>query len=416
MGIVVTARAQQPVELLRFPPVVLEEPHPPVQLTLPEAKAMALEHNPTLALARLNTEEKQHALRAVHSDYLPKVLGSFAYLHYDSPLGSVFTLRNGLSVPVNLVEQDQTLGTVMGAQPITALLKVRGLERITAADGEIACLDVVKARRAVLGGVEQLYVGIWATHRIRQTLSDALTAAKPFENSKDPDLRAAYWETVQGMDEAEGQLDQLQSQLNALLGLPFDSQLILADLPPCGSPVASARHAVELAVTHSPDVCEAVQNLEKAHAALAIVKTDCLPDVNVFGGYLNQNGIGAIQSNIGFVGGTASYTLFDAGKRRHLIRKSETDIAMAQAAIRKAREETAANAHKAFRNYQQTARVAHTAGRMLAVRQAIAQKKAATPAALDAGKDLLNAQVDAIKAEVAHRIACGELLNVMGQQ
>lgn len=114
----------------------------PVPLSLPEAKYLALDNSPVMALARMNTWEKQHALHAVHADYLPKVLGNFAYLHYDSPLGSVLTFRNGASVPINMVEQDQTLGSIMGTQPITALIKVRGLERLAAADQRNACNDV----------------------------------------------------------------------------------------------------------------------------------------------------------------------------------------------------------------------------------------------------------------------------------
>ncbi len=59
---------------------------------------------------------------------------------------------------------------------------------------------------------------------------------------------------------------------------------------------------------------------------------------------MNQNGIPVVQNNVGFAAATVSYTLFDAGKRRHLVKKGEYDLAMARAAVRKTQQEVSLKA------------------------------------------------------------------------
>ncbi len=266
-------------EQLPIPPIVLEDA-PARNLSLPEAKERALPVSPVMTLARMNVQEKYAALRAVHADYLPKIMGMFAGIHYDQPLGSVFTLRSGLSVPVNLVNQDQTLGMVSAGQPITALLKVRGLDRVTTADARIAQTSVEEARRAILSGVEQVYVGLWAAQRIRTLASAGEAASRPFAQGA-PQLEAVYLESLQGLQSASSQFDQLEDQMNDLLCFPPDTILIVAELDtPCPQ-IASADQAVCLAVTRSPAVREAAQQVEKATAALVITRTDFLPDATI---------------------------------------------------------------------------------------------------------------------------------------
>ncbi len=410
------AQAAEPEYVVPLPAMQESVPAGPIQLTLEDAKFRALSASPVMALARMNTQDKLHALRAVHADYLPKVLGNIALTHFDSPLGSVITIRNAVNVPVNLIEQDQTLGSVLAVQPITDLLKVRGLERVTAADGRIADADVEKGRRAILSGAEQLYVGLWAAQHIHGGALAAAKAAEPMAKNGPPAVRAAYIEALQATQQAEAQVQDLQAQLNSLLNLPLGTQLELAELPTLNSPVGGAEEAAGLAVAHSPDVCQAQETIEKADAALKIAKSDFIPNVMAYGGYVNQNGIPAIQNNFGMIGLNASYTLFDAGKRRHLVHKGETDLAMAHTALRKTREEVALKAHRAYRTFEQSGQAVTQAQQMVVVRQEIAHSKLPLDQALTAAKDNLTAQVNFVQAQVAQRIAYAELVAVLGQQ
>ncbi len=151
------------------------------RLTLEEAKQKALANNKLLALAAMNIQGKEFATDAVRADYFPQLIGSASYFTFDQPLGNVIsfsgrTLSNvgrqvtgpGLqvtgpggrtlanitpqtfgipsksvtiparAVDVAVVNQNAFLGTVMVAQPITALLKIRQGVKIARADEQIA--------------------------------------------------------------------------------------------------------------------------------------------------------------------------------------------------------------------------------------------------------------------------------------
>jgi hypothetical protein len=90
-----------------------------------------------LKLGRLNVDEKQLAISAAVTDYLPKVLGSAAYLHFNDNLGSVLATSGrqlggatigpggiiqipsisipGRSISANVVNQDSAYGALIVA-------------------------------------------------------------------------------------------------------------------------------------------------------------------------------------------------------------------------------------------------------------------------------------------------------------
>jgi hypothetical protein len=77
-------------------------------------------------------------------------------------------------------------------------------------------------------------------------------------------------------------------------------------------------------------VREAEQSIGKARTALEVVGMNYLPDVNLLGSWANQTGASYIQPNIGFMGATAIWTLWEWGKRRDLARQRCADIALVQ--------------------------------------------------------------------------------------
>ena len=107
-------------------------------LSLEEAKSRALSNSVIMDLASAQVAAKCHALDAARKDYLPKLLNSFSYFHFDSDLGTVVTtpgiFNPATSIAVPVVEQDSTIYTAAAIQPITPLLKVRAAVEISEAD------------------------------------------------------------------------------------------------------------------------------------------------------------------------------------------------------------------------------------------------------------------------------------------
>ena len=190
-------------------------------------------------LASTQIAAKCFTMQAAGKDYLPKLVNSFMYFHFDGDLGTVvrtpgvFNPATAISIPV--INQDAPLYTALAVQPITPLLKVREAVNITAADVHAAEAQKRQARRELSKGVEQLYFGILATQQIKaglqQAVNGAQQAADAIENSGRTDFFGA---SAAGVLQAEGQLVDLYGQMNQLVSLPPQTILEL-DQPPAPS-------------------------------------------------------------------------------------------------------------------------------------------------------------------------------------
>jgi outer membrane protein TolC len=395
---------------------------PPVRLVLEEARQRALANSKVIALAAGNVQAKEYATRVVRADYFPQILGMALYFHFDNPLGQVVTFSgkvtpgaSPLAIEANVFNQDSSTATVYAAQPITALLKVRQGVAIARADEQIAQADVEKARRAISAGVEQLFWGVLAAQRIRAGTLVALAGAEQLAKTGAIEARLALLETRQGLQQVDAQLADLQAQLNDLLDLPPCTKLELVEPPLPVIPVTCCDEAVNLAVGASPEVRAAEQDVVKARAAVAAAKVDYLPNVALVGGYAKQTFANYMQQDFNYVGLIGSYTFFSWGKRRNTVRERDQFVALAELKVEQTRDEVRQNALKAFRELQQDREALQTAQEMAQARKE-AEKQAAAPAArFAAAKDLMQAEVDLVKADLAYRIACVKLLSLLGK-
>jgi outer membrane protein TolC len=189
--------------------------------------------------------------------------------------------------------------------------------------------------------------------------------------------------------------------------------LELVDPVPGDLALRSAEEAAELALACSPEVREAQQDIARAEAAMKIAKMAYLPDVSVMGGYANQTGASYIQPNIGFVGVTGSYTLFEWGKKRDIKRQRDLDIALANQKVRVTMDKVRLDARKAYGSYEQAREEYRLAGEMVQARKD-AEKAASGPAAAQAKGDTSKAELEAMKAEISYRVAHAQLTGLIG--
>jgi outer membrane protein TolC len=236
-----------------------------------------------------------------------------------------------------------------------------------------------------------------------------------------PEVQIALVEAKQGLQDVENQIADIEEQLRNLLDLPpcTPIELIEPPLPDLG--VACADEVIAVALANSPEVRSAQQDVEKAQAATAAAKVDFLPNIAMVGGYANQEQMDYIQPNFAYVGFVGTYTLFDWGKRRNVLRERENMIRMANLKVQQVQDEVRQNAQKAFREFQQDQAILKNAEDMVKVRQE-AVKQATTPEAMknpapliEANKNLGLAQVDLVKAQMNYRVAAAKILNLMGR-
>jgi outer membrane protein TolC len=234
-------------------------------------------------------------------------------------------------------------------------------------------------------------------------------------------VQIALVEAKQGLQEVDNQLADIEEQLRSLLDLPPWTRIELVPIAMPELGIRCADEVIGVAISVSPEVRSAEQDIEKARAATKAAKLDYVPSVVLMGGIANQDVMSYVQPDFAYVGFMGQYTFVDWGKRRNTIRERENMIAMAQLKCQQVQDTVRQNAAKAFREYQQDADILKTAQAMVEARQA-AVKKATTPEAahdptalIAANKAFGLAQVDLVKAEMNYRVAAAKVMNLMGR-
>jgi outer membrane protein len=404
-------------------------PAPVYRLTLDEIKQRVLADNKLLHLAALNVQSKGYATRAAQALYFPQIIGNEVYSHFNSDLGTVLatkgrTVKGPKGTPlatlpanainVSVLNQDTAFTTVAALQPITDLLKVRQGVKIAQADQQIAQAQLEQGRRELLSGVEQLFWGLLTAQRLRAGALAAAGGIEALAKTGNLEARTALVEGQQALQQVSNQIADLSEQLAILLDVPTCTEFELVEPPLPVAPVKCADEAVSLALANSPEIREAEQTIAKARAAVKAAKLDYVPSIVAVGGWTNQQAMDYVQTNIGYMGVTASYTFSDGGKRRNTIHEREQLVAMANLKVQQTQDEVRQKTLKAFREYEEGEKTIKLAGALVEVRKE-AEKNAKDPATkFKAANDLATAQVDFVKADLAHRIAYVKLMSLIG--
>jgi outer membrane protein TolC len=431
-------------EKLANPPSGANVPPTTVRITLEEAKQRALGSNKLLNLASLNAESKAFAVKAMRANYFPQVVGNVFYMHFSDNLGEVLTVggrtvRGIRGMPIStptvaifniaVFNQNSSFATLSALQPITDLLKVRQGVKLAQADEQIARAQLEQGIRKVASGVEQLYWGLLAAQRIRAGTVEAVRGGEAMvkmvpAEGKLP-ARTALLEAKQALGQVEAQIADLQEQLNALLDLPLCTtlELVTPEMPVLT--YTCADEVMGLAVAASPEVREAQQTILKAEAALKAGKLEYVPSIALTGGYANQTAADYIQQNIGYFGVVGTYTFWDWGKRKNVVRERHNLVAMATLKWQQTEEDVRQKARKLFREVGESQEALKAAQEMAGLRAEEVKKATsdlekktpfALPLLLRASKDLMLAQVDVVKADLAYRMAYVQLMSLIGRE
>ncbi len=401
------------------------------RLTLEEAKQLAISNNKLINLAVLNVEAKSYAIKVARADYFPKVSANALYFHFNDDLGSVLTVSSrsinrprgqplvsfpGSTVSASVFNQNSSFLQIAVVQPLTDLFKVRQGVKIAQADQQIAKAEWAKGVRALVSGVEQLYWSLLAARKLQAGAQESVRQAEAMAATKTLEARLGLVEAQQGLQQIDKQIQDAQEQLNGLLDLPPCTVLELVEPALPVPPFRCADDVVALALSASPEIAEAQQNVNKGNAAVAAAKLDYLPSVGLTGGYVNQTAASYIQPNIGYVGMAGTWTLFNGGKRMEVVRERNTMVSMAHLKLHQVEDEVRQKAQKAYRELGESQATLKLAQEMVLLRRE-AEKGAATPPALMAAvRARTLAEVDAVKADLAYRMAFVELMSLVERQ
>lgn len=395
-----------------------------MRLTLDEAKHLALNNNKALTLARLNTQEKFYAKAGAQTFYLPRIIGSSAYVNFNNDLGSIITTRARSFGPINIASktanlavfnQNSSISGVTALQPITKLIAIHAAVEIAKADESIAHAQLEKGVRDVASGVTQIYYGLLGAQRIEQALALQLKMGKQvFAVKPDPNIRVMLIEVEKGLLETRGKIAELTEQFNDLLDLPLCTVLELVEPLPAPLPVGCADDAVRMALLNNPQLQEADATIGKAHAALRVAKSSFLPDVNVLGGFYNQTVMSYVQNDFALVGVIASYD-FEWGNKFKVKRQRETMVDMAHQNLQVTIDKITLEVRKSFHEYEQARQALALANDNVKAHLEVEQTIQNLAALAAAKAETAKAELAVIQAELDYRLAHAKLANAIGK-
>jgi len=395
------------------------------RLTLDEAQQRAVReaNNPMVRLGELGIEAaKQHRL-GVQAQYFPAMSTTFFDLHYNKHPGEVLTTEGPLGaarqVSVNIINKDSNTLNLIAVQPITPLFSVYQLAKIARADENIARAKAGMPVAETAMKVEKAFFDLLVAQReltsaesdSRKTQAKWLTASnsgKPFvSTAQETDMLRAEKAVLL----ATGKVKELTVALNGLVGLPEATTLELIPPEPLVENI-SEQEATEKAVVN-PEVIEAEQTAVKAHAGLTLTKLTYVPTVGVMGGYAFQNAINLVlPRSFGYIGLSASWTIFDFGKREHSVKEVKAQAAMADLGVQLAKAKVAAKVKSTYLELDHSRQLYQLARRMVSATQVIEAGYNRDDPDVESARAKMEA--DMFRAELEYRQAYGKVKALMG--
>jgi outer membrane protein TolC len=399
------------------------------RITLEQVKQSANRAaSPLQRLGLLTVEAaRQHRL-AVRADYFPKFGATAFNLHYTDFLGQIVTVRRprlGFTqqVPVPLLNQNQTFAALTFVQPITPIFQVHQAVKIARADERIAIAKAgaAAARNTRNAEIEDTYLLLLIAQRqltsaewkLKGGESRPLYAGASVDLVRGPGPETPLAEARKSVESAAAKVKELTASLNRIMGWPEDTQLELALPDPLVENI-TLQDVADKSVPGNADVIEAEQTVVKARAAAKLSKLAYVPTVAAVSGYLFQNVIPAVVSNVGYGGVMASYTLFDFGKREHAVKEAHAQLEMAEIGLQLTKAKAAADVKKSYYELERSRQLSNVAQKM-GSSAALLMNVSAHSDNLEVKLARAEMELEMLQADLAHRQASARLKALIGE-
>ncbi|HXW93634.1 MAG TPA: TolC family protein [Terriglobales bacterium] len=215
----------------------------------------------------------------------------------------------------------KSLGTTL-AQPITQLIKIHANNKIAASEVDSAAnCRKETAELQIPSESENLNENDQQVRNLSQ-----LEVAR-VESS------ANLLEAKQTLLATDIEISDLTIQLNDVLGLPLNTQLALDPNLDVALVVPPREESVKAALCNNPEIQQAVEAVARLHTP-----RNTYPRLR----HSYQNGVPFVDRDFGTFGIDLSYDVFDAGKRKALLRERRDEVAEAEENLQRVQDEVVA--------------------------------------------------------------------------
>jgi outer membrane protein TolC len=391
----------------------------PRHITLPEAVQLALQHNHDIRIAGYTVEEKRHAKEVAKSSYFPSIRNDSSFMHVtDTQLIQIRSgslgIAGGTPIPpvdaiINQGGKNFTTSGTQLTQPLTTLLKIKQANDVAQAEVKVSREKAQLTGNDVALAVHQVYYRILIAQAHRSATEARIKASEELQSERveqvkfgstlEQDLidsRAQFLQAKQELLTTDLQLSDLKLKLNDLIGLPLTTRLDLDSAIAEFQPTCLQEECIRAATASHPEILVARAEVEKAHAAARLAKTDIwVPDVEAFARYSYQNNVPFLARNFGTFGIHFGFDVFDSGRKKASLREREAQLSQAKENLAKLTDEVELSVETAYNKLDRTQQMLKVSEEVLALRtesNRVRQQELIRGAALNSQADAATAQ------------------------
>jgi outer membrane protein TolC len=420
---------------------------PQRRITLHEAVQLALQQNHEVRISEYKVQEKQHAKEVAKSAYFPSLRNDSRFLHLTNTqliqirAGSLGVAGGTQIPPVNsIINQGGRSITLSGTQltqPLTTLLKIKPENDMARAELKASREKAQLTKNDVALTVHQLYYKILIALAHRSATEARIKASQDLQrervqqvklgSSLEQDLiesRAQLLQAKQELLTTDLQISDLKLKLNDVMGLPLTTALDLDSAVAEFHETCRREECVTAAAASHPEIIEARDEVEKAEAAVRLAKVDIrVPDVEAFASHTYANNFPFLARNFGTFGVHFGYDLFDAGRKRAVLREREAQLSQAKENLARLMDQVELDVQTTYNKLERTQQMLKVSEDVLALRtesSRVLQQELVHGAALGSQADMavaqeFDAKTQMLESQLDYTEAHDELIHAIGQ-
>ena len=296
----------------------------PIELSLEESIARALQNNPAIKIADSSRQEAEYEIKIAKGDKLPQLTMTHSDSRINDGSSTSNTFKNQIGLGMNLY----TGGRVEGAIEKAKIgLKVADLDvekskqqiKLDATNGYFTILQTRNTVKVDQESVDQMAAhlkNVEAQYNVGTVAkSDVLRSQVELANNQ------------QVLTKAQNAYEIAVSNLNNVMGLPLNTEIQIKDELVHEPYNLSLEDSIAYAMNNRPEAIQADHNIDIAKQSVKIAKGGKLPTVSASAAknWEDDNFPGS-DDNGWSVGLTATWTPFDSGVTNAKIKQSNSAV------------------------------------------------------------------------------------------
>ena len=321
----------------------------PIELTLDESIAMALNNNSAIKIAASDREKAAWSVDTAKANKLPTFTYDFAG-SYSEPASTTThsneAYSNSLTLTMPLYTGGKVEGNIdkakIGVQSADLTLdKTRQQIKLDATSGYYSILqtrNLVKVAQDSVDSLAEHLKNVQAQYNVGTVAkSDVLRSEVELANAQ------------QSLIKAQNSYDLAVSSFNNVVGLPLDSELTIKDELKYNKFDLSLSDSIKYAMDNRPEVTIANLGIDSAKKDIQIAKAGRLPTVGATAstGWSNTKFPGS-ENDKWSVGVKASWNVFDSGLTSSQIKQADVSVDKAIEQLRQTKDSVQLDVRNAY--------------------------------------------------------------------